>query len=125
MQPENRRTDHRHEREEPLLLRRRAHDQPDDDEPTLVRGTSSDVSAGGLRLTAPLRAAPGEALELWVSWTPNGRKYLLAAHVRWCSHMPGNAQLGVALTESPGTDYLDWRSLFHSQLRLVRSEGDD
>lgn len=122
MQQDDRRTDPRHEREEALLLRRRAHDERADDDPTLVRGTSSDVSAGGMRLSAPLHAAPGEALELWVSWTPNGRKYLLAAHVRWCAHRPGNTQLGVALTESPGTDYLDWRGLFQSQLRLVRSE---
>jgi hypothetical protein len=125
MEPENRRSHVRLEREEALLVRRHPRGQSADEDPTLVRGTSTDVSAGGLRLSAPVRADPGEALDLWVSWTPNGRKYLLAAHVRWCSHMPGHTQLGVALTESPGTDYLDWRGLFESQLRLVRSEGED
>ncbi len=125
MDQKNRRADARHAQEEPLLLRRRPREEHLDEDPTLVRGTSNDVSAGGLSLSAPFAAAHGDALDLWISWTPNGRKYLLAGHVRWCSQLPGHAQLGVALTESPGTDYLDWQSLFRSQMRLVRSEGED
>jgi hypothetical protein len=125
MNNDDRRSDARHDRAEPLLLRRQGDPEHGDDEPTLVRGTTSDVSAGGLRLSAPMKALPGEPLDVWISWTPNGRKYLLAGHVRWCSHMPNDTQLGVALTESPGTDYLDWRGLFQTQLRLVGSEGGE
>jgi hypothetical protein len=109
-------------RKESLLLRRKAETPPE--EATLARGQSVDVSADGLCIETPLEVRPGDGVDVWVAWSPNGRKYLLAGEVRWSAPAASGHAVGVAVTETPATDFVDWRGLFTSRLRLVEPGGE-
>lgn len=112
------------ERRESLLIRR-TNDTPPE-EATLARGLSVDVSAEGLCIDTALHVRPGDDVDVWVAWSPNGKKYLLAGEVRWCApSAEGQQALGVVVNAAPSTDYLDWRQLFTDRLKLVGHEGDE
>ena len=76
-----------------------------------LRCQSADLSRGGLRITLAAAIDPGTVLEVWIKVPDAGRNFYLVGTVRWCECVAGNALIGVAVRDAPGTDYKLWRRM--------------
>lgn len=78
----------------------------------ILRASTADVSAGGLRLHLDHPVPVGCALELWVKVDGSDGTFLLAGEVRWTLPAPeeGGYAAGVALGSGLPDDSARWRS---------------
>jgi hypothetical protein len=78
----------------------------------ILRASTEDVSAGGLRLHLENPVPVGCALELWVKVDGSDGTFLLAGEVRWVVPVQeeGGYAAGVALASGLPDDSARWRS---------------
>lgn len=115
-QRQSRRKAPRLKRSERVFVRIMASDRHPELSGTMARCTTSDLSAGGLRLTLDHPVTEGTRLDLWLKLPEHPGTFLLTGEVRWVADGPLEDQrvAGVALTDDPETqpnDHSDWQQV--------------
>jgi len=93
---------------------------------TVVRCSTKDVSAQGLRIQLDQQVPEGFLLELWVEISNHPSKFYLAGEVKWCQELDEGKRylVGVQLTEGKTEDLEQWQKVLeaggHSDLGEVR-----
>ncbi|MFT4719443.1 MAG: hypothetical protein ACI9SB_000608 [Candidatus Azotimanducaceae bacterium] len=79
---------------------------------TTVSCHSTQMSAGGMTISADVHIPAGSLVDLWVSISAVPGKFFLSADVRW-SRLADNGlyQLGVEFIDGDATDTIAWRAL--------------
>lgn len=108
----------RHERRAHLRTTRRERlfvqlgPSPDDPANRLtLKCHSADLSRGGLRVRLSEAVPVGAELELWVRVASTRRNFYLTGDVRWCVADGERHEVGIRVTDGPGTDVRAWRKL--------------
>ena len=80
---------------------------------TVVRCSTKDVSAEGLRIQLDQQLPEGFHLELWVEISNHPSKFYLAGEVKWCQELEDGKRylVGVALSQGETEDLEKWRAL--------------
>lgn len=80
---------------------------------TVVRCSTKDVSAEGLRIQLDQQVPEGFLLELWVEISNHPGKFYLAGEVKWCQTLEEGKRymLGVALSQGETGDLEKWQEL--------------
>lgn len=80
---------------------------------TVVRCSTKDVSAQGLRIQLDQQVPEGFQLELWVEVSNHPTKFYLAGEVKWCKVLDGAKRylVGVELKEGQTEDFKLWREV--------------
>jgi Tfp pilus assembly protein PilZ len=80
---------------------------------TVVRCSTKDVSARGLRIQLDQKVPEGFQLELWVEVSNHPTKFYLAGEVKWCQVLDGAKRylVGVELKEGQTEDFKLWREV--------------
>ena len=80
---------------------------------TVVRCSTKDVSANGIRIQVDQRVPEGFLLELWVEVSNHPTKFYLFGEVRWCRELgEGNRHLiGIELKDGETEDLKQWREV--------------
>lgn len=83
---------------------------------TVVRCSTKDVSAEGLRIQLDQKVPEGFHLELWVEISNHPSKFYLAGEVKWCQEIEEGKRylVGVSLAEGKTEDLDQWRTLLGS-----------
>ena len=84
---------------------------------TVVRCSTKDVSAEGLRIQLDRQVPEGFLLELWVEISNHSSKFFLSGEVKWCRSLDDEGKrylVGVALSEGETEDLAQWRTLLGS-----------
>ena len=74
---------------------------------TVVRCSTKDVSANGLRIQVDQSVQEGFLLELWVEVSNHPTKFYLAGEVKWCQELDEGKRylVGVELKETDTEDF--------------------
>ncbi len=103
-QPEEKREDPRHRRQERAFIRILLGDG------AAVATQTEDLSRGGFRCVLPEPIEASSILHVVIELEPTGQRFLLAAEVRWCRREQNSEHhAGFALLDARGTDYAAWR----------------
>ena len=80
---------------------------------TVVRCSTKDVSAEGLRIQLDQQLPEGFHLELWVEISNHPSKFYLAGEVKWCQALEDGKRylVGVALSQGDTEDLEKWQAL--------------
>lgn len=78
---------------------------------SIVRCSTKDVSATGMRLQLNQRVPDGCLLELWVEVSNHPTKFYLCGEVRWCREIDEAKRylIGVELKDGETEDFKQWR----------------
>ena len=78
---------------------------------TVVRCSTKDVSANGLRIQLDQPVPEGFLLELWVEVSNHPTKFYLAGEVKWCREVAKGTRslIGVELKERQTDDFKLWQ----------------
>ena len=80
---------------------------------TVVRCSTKDVSANGIRIQVDQRVPEGFLLELWVEVSSHPTKFYLAGEVKWCQELDDAKRylVGVELKEGETEDFKQWQEV--------------
>lgn len=80
---------------------------------TVVRCSTKDVSANGLRIQLDQSVPEGFLLELWVEVSNHPTKFYLAGEVKWCQELDDGKRylVGVELKEADTEDFKQWQEV--------------
>jgi Tfp pilus assembly protein PilZ len=80
---------------------------------TVVRCSTKDVSASGLRIQLDQPVPEGFLLELWVEVSNHPTKFYLAGEVKWCQELDEGKRylVGVELKETDTEDFKQWQEV--------------
>lgn len=80
---------------------------------TVVRCSTKDVSATGLRIQLDQPVPEGFLLELWVEVSNHPTKFYLAGEVKWCQELDEGKRylVGVHLNEADTDDFKQWQEV--------------
>jgi len=80
---------------------------------TVVRCSTKDVSANGIRVQLDQPVPEGFLLELWVEVSNHPTKFYLAGEVKWCQELDDAKRylVGVELKEGETEDFKQWQEL--------------
>jgi len=80
---------------------------------TVVRCSTKDVSAQGLRIQLDQKVPEGFKLELWVEVSNHPTKFFLSGEVKWCQALDDSKRflVGVELTEGETEDFKLWQQV--------------
>ncbi|NCF25733.1 MAG: hypothetical protein GWP69_00030 [Gammaproteobacteria bacterium] len=80
---------------------------------TVVRCSTKDVSANGLRIQLDQSVQEGFLLELWVEVSNHPTKFYLAGEVKWCQELDEGKRylVGVELKETDTEDFKQWQKV--------------
>ncbi len=80
---------------------------------TVVRCSTKDVSANGLRIQLDQPVPEGFLLELWVEVSSHPTKFYLAGEVKWCQELDEGKRylVGVELKETDTEDFKQWQKV--------------
>lgn len=80
---------------------------------TVVRCSTKDVSANGLRIQLDQSVQEGFLLELWVEVSNHPTKFYLAGEVKWCQELDEGKRylVGVELKEADTEDFKQWQEV--------------
>ena len=80
---------------------------------TVVRCSTKDVSANGLRIQLDQSVPEGFLLELWVEVSNHPTKFYLAGEVKWCQELDEGKRylVGVELKETDTEDFKQWQEV--------------
>jgi hypothetical protein len=80
---------------------------------TVVRCSTKDVSAQGLRIQLDQKVPEGFKLELWVEVSNHPTKFFLSGEVKWCQALDDSKRflVGVELTEGETEDFKLWQQI--------------
>ena len=80
---------------------------------TVVRCSTKDVSANGLRIQVDQSVQEGFLLELWVEVSNHPTKFYLAGEVKWCQELDEGKRylVGVELKETDTEDFKQWQKV--------------
>jgi Tfp pilus assembly protein PilZ len=80
---------------------------------TVVRCSTKDVSAQGLRIQLDQPVPEGFQLELWVEFSNHPTKFYLAGEVKWCQVLDESKRylVGIELKEGETEDFKLWREV--------------
>jgi hypothetical protein len=80
---------------------------------TVVRCSTKDVSAQGLRIQLDQQLPEGFQLELWVEVSNHPTKFYLAGEVKWCEVLDEAKRylVGVELKEGETEDFKLWQEV--------------
>jgi len=80
---------------------------------TVVRCSTKDVSANGLRIQLDQPVPEGFLLELWVEVSNHPTKFYLAGEVKWCQELDEGKRylVGVELKETDTEDFKQWQEV--------------
>jgi len=106
--PRERRGSRRFDRRETLFVQLAAAANSEAERHTL-KCQSVDLSRTGLRVTLLEALAVGTFIEAWIKISGATHTFYLVGHVRWCEIMPQGVEVGIALSDGPGTDFKTWR----------------
>lgn len=83
---------------------------------TVVRCSTKDVSAQGLRIQLDQKVPKGFQLELWVEISSHPTKFYLAGEVKWCQEVEEGKRylVGVELSEGKTEDLEHWQKVLDS-----------
>jgi Tfp pilus assembly protein PilZ len=83
---------------------------------TVVRCSTKDVSAQGLRIQLDQRVPEGFQVELWIEISKHPTKFYLAGEVKWCREVEEGKRylVGVKLSEGKTEDLELWRKVLDS-----------
>lgn len=98
-------------REEPRLRRQeRAYIRVLLNDGAAVSTQTEDISCNGFRVVLANPLVVGSVLHVVIELQASHLRFLLAAEVRWCRAMDGDAhQAGFALLDARDTDYQAWQ----------------
>ncbi len=93
----------------------------DDDSGLVVKCSTQDVSANGLKVTSSYPVSVGAFLELLVEFSEGSAKYLLTGEVKWCHQTSADPtyQCGFELLQAEHSDIRHWQRLFESESRTL------
>ena len=80
---------------------------------TVVRCSTKDVSATGLRIQLDQQVPEGFLLELWIEVSNHPTKFYLAGEVKWCQELDEGKRylVGVHLKEADTDDFKQWQEV--------------
>ena len=80
---------------------------------TVVRCSTKDVSANGLRIQLDQSVQEGFLLELWIEVSNHPTKFYLAGEVKWCQELDEGKRylVGVELKEADTDDFKQWQEV--------------
>ena len=80
---------------------------------TVVRCSTKDVSAQGLKIQLDQQVPEGFLLELWVEVSNHPSKFFLSGEVKWCQALEGSKRylVGVELKEGETEDFKLWQEV--------------
>ncbi len=80
---------------------------------TVVRCSTKDVSANGLRIQVDQSVQEGFLVELWVEVSNHPTKFYLAGEVKWCQELDEGKRylVGVELKETDTEDFKQWQKV--------------
>ena len=80
---------------------------------TVVRCSTKDVSAQGLRIQLDQKVPEGFLVELWVEISNHPNKFYLAGEVKWCQELDEGKRylVGVQLSEGKTEDLDLWQKV--------------
>jgi Tfp pilus assembly protein PilZ len=83
---------------------------------TVVRCSTKDVSAQGLRIQLDQPVQEGFQVELWVEISSHPSKFYLAGEVKWCREVDEGKRylVGVELSEGKTEDLELWQKIVES-----------
>ena len=83
---------------------------------TVVRCSTKDVSANGIRIQVDRRVPEGFLLELWVEVSNHATKFYLAGEVKWCQELDEAKRylVGIELKDSDTEDFKQWQEVLRS-----------
>ena len=83
---------------------------------TVVRCSTKDVSANGIRIQVDQRVPEGFLLELWVEVSNHPTKFYLAGEVKWCQELDEAKRylVGIELKDSDTEDFKQWQEVLRS-----------
>lgn len=83
---------------------------------TVVRCSTRDVSASGLKIQLDQQVPEGFRLELWVEISNHPTKFFLAGEVKWCEELEESKRylVGVELQEGASEDFKLWQQVLGS-----------
>ena len=83
---------------------------------TVVRCSTKDVSAQGLRIQLDQQVPEGFKLELWVEVSNHPTKFFLAGEVKWCQPLEDSKRylVGIQLHEGATEDFKLWQEVLES-----------
>ncbi len=83
---------------------------------TVVRCSTKDVSANGIRIQVDRRVPEGFLLELWVEVSNHATKFYLAGEVKWCQELDDAERylVGIELKDSDTEDFKQWQEVLRS-----------
>lgn len=86
---------------------------------TVVRCSTKDVSAQGLRIQLDQPVPEGFRVELWIEVSNHPTKFFLSGEVKWCQALEDSKRylVGVELNEGETEDFKLWQE--------VLERGDD
>jgi hypothetical protein len=78
---------------------------------SIVRCSTKDVSASGMRLQVNQRVPEGSTLELWVEASNHPTKFYLCGEVKWCRELDETERylIGIELKDGETEDFNQWR----------------
>lgn len=84
------------------------------DSPEVIITETIDVSRAGLRVLVNEYVEAGRFFDTCVDLADGARRYLLTCETRWCrfNEQIQSYELGIAIQDGEGTDYLEWSRLF-------------
>ena len=80
---------------------------------TVVRCSTKDISAQGLRIQLDQKVPEGFQVELWVEVSNHPTKFFLAGEVKWCQVLDEGKRylVGVELNEGQTEDFKLWQQV--------------
>ncbi len=80
---------------------------------TVVRCSTKDVSAHGIRIQLDQQLPKGFLLELWIEIANHPSKFFLAGEVKWCQELDAGERyrVGVELSEGETEDFKRWQEV--------------
>ena len=108
--PQERRSSRRSRRAETLFVQLAAIIEGETQRRTL-KCESADLSLGGLRIQVAETLPVGNSVEVWIKLTDSPQTFYLVGSVRWCAPTDHGAEVGIAVTDGPATDFKAWRRM--------------
>ena len=108
--PHERRSSRRSRRAETLFVQLAAIIEGETQRRTL-KCESADLSRGGLRIQVAETLPVGNSVEVWIKVTDSPQTFYLVGSVRWCEPTDHGAEVGIAVTDGPATDFKAWRRM--------------
>jgi len=80
---------------------------------SIVRCSTKDVSATGMRLQLNQSVPDGCLLELWVEISNHPTKFYLAGEVKWCQELDEDKRylVGIELKDADTEDFKQWQEV--------------